>query len=85
MADFPTSSYTARTKSNRSGVTYDATKEKVLFVEDINNLDAEIKAVEDYLRGTAHFLSVPTSPSGLVSGDVWCDTTGGLNILKLVL
>lgn len=27
---------------------------------------------------------VPTSASGLSSGDIWCDTTGGLNILKVV-
>jgi len=26
----------------------------------------------------------PTDSSGLSAGDVWCDTTGGLNILKVV-
>ena len=85
MADFPTTSYTGRTKENKTGVSYDPTKTKALFAEDISKLDDEIKAVEDYLRGTAHFLSIPTSPSGLSSGDVWVDTTGGLNILKIVL
>jgi len=29
-------------------------------------------------------VGLPTSPSGLSAGDVWCDTTGGLNILKIV-
>lgn len=28
--------------------------------------------------------NIPTSSAGLSSGDVWCDTTGGLNILKIV-
>lgn len=27
---------------------------------------------------------LPTSAAGLASGDVWCDPTGGLNILKIV-
>jgi len=27
---------------------------------------------------------LPTSASGLAYGDIWCDTTGGLNILKIV-
>ena len=29
-------------------------------------------------------VGLPTSASGLTSGDIWCDTTGGLNILKIV-
>ena len=28
---------------------------------------------------------IPTSASGLSTGDVWCDATGGSNILKIVL
>jgi hypothetical protein len=31
-----------------------------------------------------HLGGVPTSAAGLASGDVWCDTTGGLNILKII-
>ncbi len=32
----------------------------------------------------ANFGGIPTSPSGLASGDMWVDTTGGFNILKIV-
>ncbi len=33
---------------------------------------------------TPHLIlpNLPTSSSGLASGTIWCDTTGGLNILK---
>ncbi len=83
-ASFPTSVYSPRTKINRDGAVYDALKTKVLFAEDITQLDAEIVAIEAFLEGKPHFFGTPTSPSGLSAGDVWCDTTGGLNILKLV-
>jgi hypothetical protein len=29
-------------------------------------------------------IGLPTSPAGLSAGDIWVDTTGGLNILKIV-
>ena len=29
-------------------------------------------------------VGLPTSTAGLSSGDIWVDTTGGLNILKIV-
>lgn len=29
-------------------------------------------------------VGLPTSSAGLASGDIWIDTTGGLNILKIV-
>lgn len=29
-------------------------------------------------------LGIPTSAAGLSTGDVWCDTSGGFNILKIV-
>ena len=34
--------------------------------------------------GNINLLSLPTAPSGLNAGDVWIDTTAGLNILKVV-
>ena len=35
-------------------------------------------------RSKLSVVGLPTSVSGLTSGDIWCDTTGGLNILKIV-
>jgi hypothetical protein len=35
-------------------------------------------------RSKLSVVGLPTSASGLTSGDIWCDTTGGLNILKIV-
>lgn len=49
MADFPGAVYTPRTKENRTGVTYDASKSKVLFAEDVTKLDDEVVAVETEL------------------------------------
>ena len=34
--------------------------------------------------GVINIAGVPTSTAGLVTGDIWCDTTGGLNILKVI-
>ncbi len=49
MADYPSAINSPRTKANRSGVVYDATKETVIFVEDIQNSDDEIVAIETEL------------------------------------
>lgn len=85
MANFPTSVYNPRTKQNRSGIVYDPTKSKQIFAEDVVNLDNEVVAIEEFLVAPPHFFNIPLSPSGLSAGDVWCDTTSGLNILKIVL
>jgi len=49
MATFPSGVYDPRTKENKTGVVYDETKRKILFAEDINKLDAEVVAIEDFL------------------------------------
>ena len=52
----------------------------VLKTENVN-IGITIKTA-----GVINFPRCPrqTSSAGLTAGDVWCDTTGGLNILKLV-
>lgn len=37
----------------------------------------------DVGSGHLNIQGIPVSSAGLNTGDVWCDTTGGLNILKL--
>lgn len=49
MADFPDSIFTPRTVENRDGVSYDDTKTKVFFAEDINYATTEIVAIETIL------------------------------------
>lgn len=49
MATYPSGIYSPRTRENRSGVVYDATKKTVIFVEDINKSDDEVVAVETEL------------------------------------
>src|SRR3990172_7175662 len=49
MADYPAGIYAPRTKTNRSGVVYDAAKETVLFAEDVVKDDDEIVAIETEL------------------------------------
>jgi hypothetical protein len=46
MADYPSGTYSPRTKENKSGVDYDSTKKTVIFAEDISKLDDEVVAVE---------------------------------------
>jgi hypothetical protein len=36
------------------------------------------------VEGRLNVSSLPTSSAGLSAGDIWCDTTGGLNVLKIV-
>jgi hypothetical protein len=49
MADFPTGIYSPRTKENKTGVVYDATKSKITYAEDVTKLDAEVVAIETEL------------------------------------
>ena len=49
MADFPGGVYSPRTKENKPGVEYDATKTKICFAEDISKLDDEVMALETFL------------------------------------
>lgn len=49
MAVFPDAIYDPRTLQNRTGVTFDAAKVKVLFAEDQNKSNAEIVAIEQTL------------------------------------
>ena len=49
MASYPSGVYSPRTKENKPGVVYDATKKTIGFVEDITKLDDEIVAVETEL------------------------------------
>ncbi len=49
MADYPSSIFSKRTRANKSGVVYDADKETVIFVEDVDKGDDEITAIETEL------------------------------------
>ena len=49
MADFPSSVYSPRTKSNKAGVIYNADKPTIGYAEDITKLDAEVVAIETEL------------------------------------
>lgn len=49
MADYPSAINSPRAKENRSGVVYDPDKKTVFFVEDIQNNDDEIVAIETEL------------------------------------
>jgi len=49
MADYPSGVYSPRTKENRDGIIYDATKTKVGYAEDITKLDDEVVAIETEL------------------------------------
>jgi hypothetical protein len=57
MANYPATVYSPRTKANRSGVVYDATKQSVIFAEDFQNSDAEIVAIETDLEGRKYSIT----------------------------
>ena len=59
MASYPSSIYIPRTKANRAGVVYDATKSTIPFAEDVQNLDAEVVALETFFRFP---VSIPDTP-----------------------
>lgn len=49
MTDYPGAVYSPRTKENKAGVVYDASKKTIGYVEDITKLDDEVVAVETEL------------------------------------
>lgn len=49
MATYPGGVYSPRTKENKAGIVYEPNKKTIVFVEDINNSDAEIIAIENEL------------------------------------
>jgi hypothetical protein len=52
-----------------------------------DGIQLSVVAGDIYLNpaNTVYITAIATSPTGLGTGGVWCDTTGGLNILKIVL
>jgi hypothetical protein len=49
MSAYPAGIFSPRTKANRPGVVYDASKTTVGYAEDVQNLDAEVVAIETEL------------------------------------
>lgn len=49
MADYPDGVYSPRTKGNKPGVVYDATKKTIGYAEDVTKLDNEVVAIETEL------------------------------------
>lgn len=83
MASYPNAVYSHRTRENKSGVVYDASKTRTLFVEDVNKSDDEISAIETelgtnpkggYADVKARIVAVEGVASGKMS-DVVDDTT----------
>ena len=68
MASYPNSIYVPKIKENKNGVIYDEDKTTVAFAEDFNDPNAEIVALETFLR-------IPTSiPDSPVAGSAYFDT-----------
>jgi len=66
-AAYPGGIYSPRTKENKTGVVYKPAKTKILFAEDVSNLDLEVVALETFLR-------IPTSiPDAPVAGSAYFD------------
>ena len=69
---------------------YDGTRQSVTFQQGAPGNSLYLKNNGNVGIGTTSpgsklsVVGLPTSASGLTSGDIWCDTTGGLNILKIV-
>jgi len=51
MASYPNTIYVPRTRENRAGVVYDATKKTVWFKQDADDIENEIIAIETELEG----------------------------------
>ena len=75
-ANFPSSTYSPRTKINRTGIIYDPTKTTVGYAEDITKLDAEVVAMENYLRDPS---SAPAGSIQSIVGELMTGDCDGLN------
>lgn len=51
MAVFPDEVFSIREIENLPGIIYDETNKKTLFAEDIQNISAEVSAIESYIIG----------------------------------
>lgn len=76
MAYFPSSPYSPRTISNRSGVVYDADDEQTLFAEDLEEIQEEITAIENYLKDPT---TVPIGGIAEVHGEELSGAINGSN------
>ena len=65
MANYPGAYYAPRDKENKSGIVYDAAKKTIVFVEDFDSLENEIKAVEEELGLNLNHIG-PGNDTGLV-------------------
>lgn len=74
-AFFPNSAYPPRTKQNQSGVVYDSTKSRVIFAEDIKQLDEEIVAVENWLIAQKTSTTISRIDSAGVAGSFRFNST----------
>jgi len=50
MSEYPESVFSPRAKANRDGVVYDASKERVIYVEDMQAIENEIISIEQDLE-----------------------------------
>jgi len=83
MASYPSSIYEPRTRENRSGVTYDATKKTIWFKEDADAIENEIIALETELLGALtreYDDNAAAKAGGLTDGQLY--RTG--DVLKIV-
>ena len=56
----------------------------MIFKTSPGGTTARVERFRIKKSGVPNFSALPTSSAGLASGDIWCDQTGGLNILKRV-
>ena len=57
MANFPTSIFSPRALIDRAGIIYNALKLSTLFAKDVNDLGAEVVAIENFLEPLVPILS----------------------------
>lgn len=77
MTNYPDSIYSPRTKANRSGVVYDATKQSVIFVEDLTKLEDEVVAIETDLEARKYSITL------IIDGGGSAITTGQKGHLEI--
>lgn len=78
MADFPSGVFTPREMVNKQGAVFDPLKTKVIYAEDFNVPQAEIEAIEIFLRGGSSMVGIATTAGGGSTPRVWVDGSGFL-------
>ena len=85
MADYPSSVYAPRTKTNIAGTVYDPLKPNIGYAEDIVYLENEVLAIVADLVGSGHAGGLKGAAADFVTAWLTGHGSDGSHVLDLII